>query len=66
MCGYPLLLSIAVARHMRLILILSIISIFEWNSKVYSNEKVRNDTVGINEEFIQNVHQRSEYNDPID
>ena len=29
-------------------------------------EKVRNDTVGINEDFIQSVHYRSEHKDPID
>ena len=30
------------------------------------NEKVRNYTVGINEDFIQSVHYRPEHNDPID
>ena len=34
--------------------------------KVRLNEKVRNDTVGINEDFIQSVHHRPEHNDPID
>ena len=31
-----------------------------------SNEKVRNDTVDINEDFIQSVHHRPEYNDPTE
>ena len=31
-----------------------------------SNEKVRNDTVGINKDFIQCVHHRPEHNDFID
>ena len=36
------------------------------NNKICSNEKVRNDTVSINEDFIQSVHQGSEHNDSID
>lgn len=31
-----------------------------------SNEKVRNDTVGINEDFIQSIHHRPKHNNPID
>ena len=30
------------------------------------NDKVQNDTVGINEDFIQSVHHRPEHNNPID